>query len=57
MQRFKSCEQAQRFLLAHGVIYGHFPSRRHLVTADAYRHARDNAFRIWMRETCVQAAA
>jgi len=57
MQRFKSCEQAQRFLSAHGVIYGHFRPRRHLMSAGEYRHARDNAFRLWKRETCVQVAA
>lgn len=57
MQRFKSCNQAQRFLSAHGVIYGHFRPRRHLMTADGYRCARDNAFRVWKRETCVQVAA
>ncbi|MFC0387190.1 IS6 family transposase [Muricoccus vinaceus] len=57
MQRFKSCEQAQRFLSAHGVIYGHFRPRRHLMSAGEYRHARDNAFRVWKRETCVQVAA
>ena len=57
MQRFKSPEQAQRFLSAHSMIYGHFRPRRHLMTADQYRHARDKAFRIWQQETCVQAPA
>jgi putative transposase len=57
MQRFKSAGQAQRFLSAHSMIYGHFRPRRHLMTADAYRHARHNAFRVWTRETCVQVAA
>jgi putative transposase len=32
MQRFKSPAQAQRFLSAHGMIYGHFRPRRHLMT-------------------------
>jgi putative transposase len=32
MQRFKSSAQAQRFLSAHGMIYGHFRPRRHLMT-------------------------
>ena len=50
-------DQAQRFLSAHGVIYGHFRPRRHLMSAGEYRHARDNAFRLWKRETCVQVAA
>ncbi|SDB74374.1 putative transposase [Belnapia rosea] len=57
MQRFKSCEQAQRFLSAHTMIYGHFRPRRHLMTAGGYRRARDNAFRVWERATCVQVAA
>jgi putative transposase len=46
MQRFKSPEQAQRFLAAHAMIYSHFRPRR----------ARDKAFRIWHQETCVQLA-
>jgi putative transposase len=57
MQRFKSPEQAQRFLSAHGMIYGHFRPRRHLMSADQYRRARAKAFRIWRQETCVQMAA
>ncbi|MFC7557191.1 IS6 family transposase [Pseudoroseomonas wenyumeiae] len=56
MQRIKSPEQAQRFLSAHSMIYGHFRPRRHLMTADQYRRVRDKAFRIWRQETCVQAS-
>jgi len=33
MQRFKSPEQAQRFLSSHAMIYGHFRPRRHLMSA------------------------
>ena len=40
MQRFKSPEQAPRFLSAHAMIYGHFRPRRHLMTADQYLQAR-----------------
>ena len=54
MQRFKSPAQAQRFLSAHGMIYGHFRPRRHLMAAEAYHRARAKAFRIWRQETCVQ---
>jgi hypothetical protein len=36
MQRFKSPEQAQRFLSAHAIIYGHFRPRRHLMAAHQY---------------------
>jgi putative transposase len=56
MQRFKSAEQAQRFLSAHAFIYGHFRPRRHLMTADQHRRARDKAFRIWRQEICVRMA-
>ena len=57
MQRFKSPEQAQRFLTAHAMIYGHFHSRRHLMTAAQHRRARTKAFRIWRQETYVQSTA
>ena len=40
MQRFKPPGQAQRFLSAHAMIHGHFRPRRHLMTADQYRRAR-----------------
>ena len=57
MQRFKSPEQAQRFLSSHAMIYGHFRPRRHLMSAAQYRRARAKAFRIWRQETCAQVAA
>src|SRR5579859_5092043 len=57
MQRFKSSDQAQRFLSAHAMIYGHFRPRRHLMTAADYRRARSKAFRIWRQETCVHQSA
>jgi putative transposase len=57
MQRFKSPGQAQRFLSAHAMIYGHFRPRRHLMAAARYRRARAEAFRIWRQETCVRTAA
>ena len=41
MQRFKSPRQAQRFLSAHAMIYGHFRPQRHLMTADQYRRSRN----------------
>ena len=52
MQRFKSPEQAQGFLSAHSLIYGHFRPRRHLMTAPDYRRSRARAFRIWQQQTC-----
>ncbi len=57
MQRFKSPEQAQRFLSSHAMIYGHFRPRRHLMSASQYCRTRDKAFRVWREETCVQIAA
>ena len=56
MQRFKSARQAQRFLSAHALIYGHFRPRRHRTTARNYRAARALAFKIWTEETCAQNA-
>src|SRR5215471_5162495 len=44
MQRFKSPAQAQRFLSAHAMIYGHFRPPRHLITAVQYRRVRAKAF-------------
>jgi putative transposase len=57
MQRFKSTGHAQRFLSAYGLIYGHFRSRRHRMTADEHRAARAEAFRVWREETCVRRGA
>ncbi len=57
MQRFKSPEQAQRFLSSHAMIHGHFRPRRHLMTGIEYRIARAKAFRIWRQETRGQIAA
>jgi DDE domain len=39
MQRFKSPRQAQDFLSAHAIIYGHFRPRRHRLSAGRYRRA------------------
>ena len=57
MQRFKSSDQAQRFLSTHAMIYGHFRPRRHLMPAAGYRRARSRAFRIWRQETCGHQSA
>ena len=56
MQRFKSRDQAQDFLSAHAIIYGHFRPRRHRLSAVGYRRARTKASRIWQQETSVQQA-
>jgi putative transposase len=57
MQRFKSARHAQRFLSAHGRIHNHFQLRRHRLTADQHRAARDAAFRTWREVAGVAAAA
>ena len=57
LQRFRSPEQARRFLSAHGIVYGHFRPRRHLMAASAYRRARAKAFAAWRLETCARATA
>ena len=54
MQRFKSAGQAQDFLSAHAIIYGHFRPRRHPQGGGHYRRARTKAFRTWRQETCAQ---
>jgi putative transposase len=57
MQRFKSTGHAQRFLSTHGLIYGHFRSRRHRMTAGEHCAARAKAFRVWREETCARRVA
>jgi putative transposase len=51
MQRFKSPEQAQRFLEPIGVIGDHFRPRRHLLPADRYRAVMAERFRSWREVT------
>ena len=57
MQRFKSAHHAQRFLSTHSRIHNHFQLRRHRLTADQHRAARDAAFRTWREITGVAATA
>ena len=57
MQRFKSAGHAQRFLSTHSRIHSHFQLRRHRLTADQHRAARDAAFRTWREITGVAAVA
>ncbi len=47
MRRFKSMQQAQRFLTVHGAIYNLFNLGRHLVSAKKYRFLRLRAFASW----------
>ena len=44
MRKFKSVEQAQRFLGAHAAVNNLFNLGRHLVSAENYRYFRQRAF-------------
>jgi putative transposase len=56
MQRFKSSEQAQRFLDPFSTICNHFRPRRHRLTAAAYRRMMDEQRQTWREVTAVPAA-
>jgi putative transposase len=47
MRKFKSMDQAQRFLGAHAAVYNLFNLGRHLVSAENYRYFRQRAFASW----------
>lgn len=47
MRRFKSIDQAQRFLDTHASVYNLFNLGRHLIRASHYRNLRTNAFAEW----------
>lgn len=49
MRRFKSMNQAQRFLDTHSSVYKLFNLGRHLISADHYRSLRTSAFIEWSR--------
>ncbi len=49
MRRFKSTQQAQRFLTVHAAVYNLFNLGRHLVSAKNYRFFRLRAFVSWNR--------
>jgi len=51
MRRFKSMEQAQRFLDVHAAVYNLFNLSRHLVSASHYRDLRKGAFASWKKVT------
>jgi len=53
MRRFKSPQQAQRFLSVHGVIQNLFRFGRHHLKAIHYRFLRRQAFSDWRRAICV----
>ena len=47
MRRFMSARHAQLFLSTHARIHNHFQLRRHRLTADQHRAAREAAFAAW----------
>ncbi|MCH8336601.1 MAG: IS6 family transposase, partial [Proteobacteria bacterium] len=47
MRRFKSTQQAQRFLSTHAAVYNLFNLGRHLISARHYRVLRQRAFASW----------
>jgi putative transposase len=49
MRRFKSPEQAQRFLEVHDLVAPHFRPKRHLLSAAHYRVEREEQFQIWRK--------
>lgn len=49
MRRFKSINQAQRFLDTHAAVYNLFNLSRHLISANHFRCLRKNAFTEWNR--------
>ena len=51
MRRFKSIDQAQRFLETHAVVSNLFNLSRHLVSASDYRDLRHGAFASWEKVT------
>jgi putative transposase len=57
MKRFKSARHAQRFLSTHSRIHNHFQLRRHRLSANQHRAARDAAFRTWRDVAEVAPAA
>jgi putative transposase len=56
MQRFKSPEQAQRFLEPFSTVCNHFRPRRHRLTASAYRQRMEEQRQTWREVTAVPSA-
>ncbi|HIF85823.1 MAG TPA: IS6 family transposase [Gammaproteobacteria bacterium] len=53
MRKFKSIEQAQRFLGAHAAVYNLFNLGRHLISAENYRYFRIRAFASWKKAVAI----
>ncbi len=52
MRRFRSSDQAQRFLTLHGLTQNLFRLGRHLLQAVNYRLLRTQAFQVWKEAVC-----
>jgi transposase-like protein len=55
IQGFRTPGSTQRFLSIHAVLYNHFNTRRHLISANEHRELRVQAFKSW--DEVVVAAA
>ena len=53
MRKFKSVEQAQRFLDVHATVYNLFNLGRHLVSAKTYKLFRLRAFVSWEKAAAI----
>jgi putative transposase len=57
MQRFKSPEQAQRFLDTFSAVCNHFRPRRHRFSAERYRQIMRDRFQQWREIACLAPTA
>jgi len=57
MQRFKSPEQAQRFLETVSAVCNHFRPRRHRLSAGCYRQIMHKRFQQWQEIAHLTARA
>ena len=57
MRRFKSQEQAQRFLAPFGLIGGHFRVGRHRLKAEHYRQEMAQRFQTWREVSSLASCA
>jgi len=53
MRRFKSAQQAQRFLSLNGMVHNLFRLGRHLMRPENYRFLRSRSFSMWRTVTAV----
>ena len=53
MRRFKSTQQAQRFLSVHAMVYNLFNLGRHLISVEHYRLLRQRAYVSWIEVAAV----